>query len=125
MNDSTRRHIRKVRIEYELRHDQIVAAFGDDFREDLRLLPGAAGVHVTAFLRDRRLNDWALVQRAKLVGVGLLPLTMFSAGPRPRHGLVIGYGAIQRDQIQPGLAMLALCFRKGPRGRITSRSATR
>ncbi|MEA2526306.1 MAG: hypothetical protein QOF73_3533 [Thermomicrobiales bacterium] len=43
-------------------------------------------------------------------GVECLPLSLFSAGDNPRAGLVLGVGAIDTDQIEPGLNRLKGCF---------------
>jgi GntR family transcriptional regulator/MocR family aminotransferase len=113
-NGDLARHIRKTSAEYESRHKQIVAVLHRDFQEELDVLPTAAGLHVSAFLRHAGRDDQELVRTARRAGVGLLPLTMFSMGRKPRHGLIFGFGAIRRDQIDEGLARLARCLTANP-----------
>jgi GntR family transcriptional regulator/MocR family aminotransferase len=108
------RHIRKTRAEYESRHQQIVDVLHRDFQEELDVLPTAAGLHVSAFLRQAGRDDRDVVRSARLADVGLMPLTMFSMDPNPRHGLIFGFGAIQRDQIDEGLDRLARCLTANP-----------
>jgi GntR family transcriptional regulator/MocR family aminotransferase len=123
-NGDLARHIRRTRSEYESRHNQIVAVLHRDFHDELDVLPTAAGLHVSAFLRQAGRDDRDIVRTARLADVGLLPLTMFSMGRTPRHGLIFGFGAIRRDQIDEGLARLARCLTAKP-ARAASSTASR
>jgi GntR family transcriptional regulator/MocR family aminotransferase len=113
-NGDLARHIRKTRTEYESRHNQIVAVLHRDFHDELDVLPSAAGLHVSAFLRQSGRDDQDVVRTVRLADVGLMPLTAFSMGRTPRHGLIFGFGAIQRDQIDEGLARLARSLTENP-----------
>ena len=113
-NGDLARHIRKTRTEYESRHSQIVAVLHRDFHDELDVLPSAAGLHVSAFLRQSGRDDRDVVRTARLADVGLMGFTMFSMGRTPRHGLIFGFGAIQRDQIDEGLARLARSLAENP-----------
>jgi len=46
---------------------------------------------------------------ASQAGVECFPLALFSAGDSQRAGLLLGYGAIDTDQIEPGLNRLKGC----------------
>jgi GntR family transcriptional regulator/MocR family aminotransferase len=98
------RHIRKMRGEYQTRHEHIGRVLARDFAGLLELVPSAAGLHLSALLPEGA-DDRAVVRRAREAGVGLLALSQFFASA-PRSGLVLGYGAIPRTRIEEGLARL-------------------
>jgi GntR family transcriptional regulator/MocR family aminotransferase len=103
------RHIRRMRTEYEARHDAIVADLARD--GVLRPLPAAAGLHLTVLLPDGTpVDTLPLARRAWSAGIGLHALAQFYAGAPTRAGLVLGYGAIERSRIPAGLALLRGCL---------------
>jgi GntR family transcriptional regulator/MocR family aminotransferase len=52
----------------------------------------------------------AVLARAWEDGVGVLPLSLWDAGPPSQPGFALGYGAIGTDRIEEGLARLRRCF---------------
>ncbi len=48
---------------------------------------------------------------------GALPLSSYSAGPAKRHGLCIGYGGVEVDQIASAVRALGLAMRAANRRR--------
>lgn len=106
------RHIRKAAREYAARHARIVEAIRADFQPWLRVIPSAAGLHVAArVVPGVSLDLDQVVRRAASLGVVVRTLAYFSAEPRPRAGLVIGYGAIPTAKVDEGLRRLARSFR--------------
>lgn len=101
------RHIRKMRREYEARHERIHHTLLRDFDAWLEPVPSVAGLHLSATFKDTsaRLEREA-VARAKAAGVGLHPLSGFYAHRPARPGLVLGYGAIATHRIDEGLRRL-------------------
>jgi GntR family transcriptional regulator/MocR family aminotransferase len=94
------RHIRKATRVYAARHELITATLREDFSSFLEVVPSAAGLHLCAMLRPGASYEpvpW------------IETLAQYCAGP-VQNGLVIGYGAIQLDQITPGLRRLARSF---------------
>ncbi len=107
------RHIRRMRGEYESRHErhlQVLAGQGDW----LRPIECAAVMHLTAVLpRDRYLSPQDELERTHGSGVAVNSLSAFYAGSATRSGLVLGYGAVPLQKIEDGLQLL----RRLPRGR--------
>jgi GntR family transcriptional regulator/MocR family aminotransferase len=102
------RHVRRMRTEYESRQEAILDALaGDDV---MTPLPSAAGMHVTVLLpQTAPVDTLPVARKAWAAEVALHPLSDFYAGAPPRAGLVLGYGAIERDRITDGLARLRGC----------------
>ncbi|MFP2907244.1 PLP-dependent aminotransferase family protein [Pyxidicoccus sp. 3LFB2] len=105
------RHIRKMRREYQHRHERILERLTRDFGDWLQPVPSMAGLHLSAMLRpgSRRLEQ-DVVARANAVGVGLVPLSRYYAGPSAKPGLVLGYGAVATARIDEGLRRLRACI---------------
>jgi GntR family transcriptional regulator/MocR family aminotransferase len=99
------RHVRNARREYEARRDRLLAAIARELGDRVEVVPTAAGLHLTAFLRDD-LDDHAVVSRARELDVALSPLSRFYAA-RPKRGLVIGFGAVAYAKIDEGVRRIA------------------
>lgn len=105
------RHIRKVARVYAARHERIVALLERDFTEWLRIVPSAAGLHLCARLAPGAAVDVdVVVRRAAASGVRVHSLAGFCGQLPAQNGLVIGYGAIIEERIEPGLRLLAAAF---------------
>jgi GntR family transcriptional regulator/MocR family aminotransferase len=118
------RHIRRTRDEYAARQARIIEVVERDFTELLDVIPSTVGMHLAAWLRPAAgEDDREIVRRARALDVGLYAISQFAAEPSTRPGLVIGYGAIQRDQIDESLSRLrrAMPLRShgGGRARVT------
>jgi GntR family transcriptional regulator/MocR family aminotransferase len=109
------RHVRRAAKAYRDRHARIVAALTAE--PDLRVLPSAAGLHVTALLTDGGPERAArVVAAAAAAGVVLDDLAMY-AGPgqdsvRQTAGFVFGFGAVRPDRIEAGVAVFAARLRQ-------------
>lgn len=105
------RHIRKVRREYADRQAQIVELLERGFPSWLRLIPSAAGLHVSAAaVAGKRVEILRAAQRAQQRGIRVGVLSDFYLGAPGRAGLVIGYGAILSSRIDDGMKRLAASF---------------
>jgi GntR family transcriptional regulator/MocR family aminotransferase len=105
------RHVRRMRTAYQGRHEKIVEVLARDFEDELAVIPSSVGLHVSAVARKASVDQIATLTRvASRAGVECFPLSLFSAGDNPRAGLLLGYGAIDTDQIEPGLNRLKGCF---------------
>lgn len=100
------RHIRRMRGIYAERHHRLSTAVDRDLAEHLELIPSAVGLHVAAYLRREGVDDEDVVRRAAAAGVGVHPLSRCAVTLPPRHGLMLGYGAIDADHIPEGLRRL-------------------
>ncbi|MEP7117598.1 MAG: PLP-dependent aminotransferase family protein [Acidobacteriota bacterium] len=110
------RHIRAVTREYASRYARIAAGLERHLAPWLRLVPSAAGMHLTATIAPRAKVDVAqVVARASARGVAVRRLADFCLGPPARDGLVFGYGGISGPRIDEGLVRLAAAFAwRGP-----------
>jgi GntR family transcriptional regulator/MocR family aminotransferase len=105
------RHVRRMRTVYQGRHEKVIKVLERNFVDELAIVPSSVGLHVSALARRASVDQIAtLVRVASEAGVECFPLSLFSAGDNPRAGLVLGYGAIDTDQIEPGLNRLKGCF---------------
>jgi GntR family transcriptional regulator/MocR family aminotransferase len=104
------RHVRRMRRLYERRRELLLAGLARDFGRWLEPAASAAGLHVTAWLRQRTDAD-ALVARARQRDVGLQSLSACYLGPAPRQGLAFGYGGLPESEIAPGLERLRSLWR--------------
>ncbi|HEY0531814.1 MAG TPA: PLP-dependent aminotransferase family protein [Actinoplanes sp.] len=97
------RHVRRAGKAYGNRRSRILAALSG--LSKLQVLPSAAGLHVTALLKDGSPSEAARVSAAALAaGVAIEDLTRYSV----RHaGFVFGFGAIDPALLDEGLAIFA------------------
>lgn len=105
------RHIRAVTREYARRYEAIAAGITQQLSRWLRVVPSAAGMHVTALLPpDAAVDLGRVVARAGEHGVAVRRLADFYLGPAAADGLVLGYGGIPTSRIGDGLTQLAAAF---------------
>jgi GntR family transcriptional regulator/MocR family aminotransferase len=99
------RHVRRARAIYRRRRDRLLAALAAH-------LPGlavegvAAGMHVLLRLPPG-VDDRAVAREAERLGVRVPPLSRFALASTNVGGLVIGYGRIHEDALEPAAATLA------------------
>jgi GntR family transcriptional regulator / MocR family aminotransferase len=102
------RHIRAVTREYARRYAWIAEGLERRLSRWLRLVPSAAGMHLTATVAPGAVVDIAeVVRRAEARGVAVRALADFHLGTPTCDGLVLGYGGITIAKIDEGLALLA------------------
>ncbi|WP_440064310.1 MocR-like pyridoxine biosynthesis transcription factor PdxR [Streptosporangium sp. OZ121] len=107
------RHVRKATREYAARHERILTILRRDLHEWLEPVPSAAGLHLCAYLKPDAGVDTALVAAyAREAGVALQDLAAYYGEAPARAGLVLGYGSIPLERIEPGLGRLAESFRE-------------
>jgi GntR family transcriptional regulator/MocR family aminotransferase len=101
-----------VRSAYRQRHERIVAALEGPLSRWLELIPSAAGLHVSAYLREGTAEDAAqLVAHAAAAGVSLFDFAAISTASATPPGIVFGYGAIPTERVDHGLRKLHQCLR--------------
>jgi GntR family transcriptional regulator/MocR family aminotransferase len=105
------RHLRKMRNEYRVRHERIAEILERDFGAWLDLVPSAAGLHLSAYSKDRTAGEIVdLVAAAAADGVVVYALSQFTREETERPGIMLGYGAIALGDIDEGLRRLRRCF---------------
>jgi GntR family transcriptional regulator / MocR family aminotransferase len=110
------RHVRRARGIYRRRRDRLLAAL-DAKLPELAVEGVAAGVHVLLRL-PAGVDDRLVASAAERNGVRVVPLSAYELAPSGRGGLVIGYGRIHEDAIEPAVSALAAAVRFA-RGRAT------
>ena len=104
-------HLHRMRAVYQQRHELVTAILGQDFVEDLELMPSAAGLHVAALARGTFLHHVdGIADSATTLGVAVQELSWFSHNVKRPRGLVLGYGAIANSRITEGLRRLRTCL---------------
>ncbi len=108
------RHVRRAGKAYAGRHTRMIARLSA--MAGLDVVPSAAGLHVTALLRD---GDTAragrVVRAAAGAGVALEDLATYAAGGQDstaQAGFVFGFGGIGPAGIDEGLTILADVLRR-------------
>jgi GntR family transcriptional regulator / MocR family aminotransferase len=91
------RHIRKMRRIYEERRQLLLDCLQTELSDWLKVWPSFAGLHIAVASR-RRFSAEAVTQSAEHLGVRVQSLG--------EHGLALGYGAIEIDQIEEGIRLL-------------------
>lgn len=83
------RHLKKMRGLYARRRQWLIDALQQQFGDRLQINPQAGGMHLVAGLGA--VDDIALAQRAREVGIAVEPLSQWYLDAKPRHGLVLGF----------------------------------
>jgi GntR family transcriptional regulator/MocR family aminotransferase len=104
------RHVRKASRIYAARHERIMTALHGDLGTWLEPVPSAAGLHLCTRLTEPVDLD-AVLARAAESGIAVENLAVYCACGPARLGLVLGYGGIPTERVEPGLRLLADCFR--------------
>ena len=92
------RHIRRMRPIYAQRRQALVRGMEQHLGQWLQVLPGDAGLHLSARILNG--SSSAAVQQAALDHLpGALPLSAYAVAKSRMHGLCIGYGCVEVDQI--------------------------
>ncbi len=96
------RHIRRCHAAYAERRERLRQRFAGDLAPWFELVPATAGFHMAALAR-RPLDMATLFNLARRVDVGLYPIAGFYHSTPPRKGLMLGFGVIAAQDIDPAL----------------------
>ncbi len=99
------RHIRRCHAEYALRRSHLQRRFAGDLAPWFELVPALAGFHAAAMCRQEMDMDTVL-RLARRMEVGLYGIADFYHFSPPRQGLMLGYGGIAAEDIDPSLDRL-------------------
>jgi GntR family transcriptional regulator/MocR family aminotransferase len=104
-------HVRKANRIYAGRRRKIIEGVARDLPQWLDVVPSVAGLHLFAQLHaDSPLRVEAVTDAAAAAGVGIQSIASFAARTdteQARRGFVLGYGAIDEENIDRGLVRLA------------------
>ena len=96
------KHIRRCHDVYSQRRDRLLSHLLGDLSPWLEPLPAVAGYHLAVMFR-RPLPAAQLCHLARRSEVGLYPLDDCYRLPSNRSGLLVGFGAIEAQDIDPAL----------------------
>lgn len=99
------RHVRKMRSIYAERRQRLCDVMEKDFAQWLRPIPGIAGLHM-AMLARPAVDPEAVVEEARRAEIHVHSLRTYGGGCSGPAGLLFGYGAIDLEGIDEGLARL-------------------
>lgn len=98
-------HLRQMRKEYTKRRDTLIEALGQHLPQ-LRLGVHDRGLHFVAYL-PHGVEDSQCAALAEKEGLFVTPLSRFYLEPTLRHGLVLGFACVLRQEIDGAVRKLA------------------
>ncbi len=107
------RHLRRMHTRYAERRAALIAAVASELGELLEVRAPEAGMHLVGWLPPH-MDDATVAQQAAMYGVEVLPVSMFSSEPIRRGGLVLGYAAVNEQEIRDGVHRLAMAIHSMP-----------
>ncbi len=107
-------HVRQLLRVYRDRRAALTTALDRALAGELEVLPASAGLHLSVYFRDRRMDADAVARAAFATGVGVEALGAYYLG-RKRSGIALGWGLIPTAKIAEGVARLAGCIRRSAR----------
>lgn len=104
------RHLARMRRLYRARRDALMSALRGSLGDCVEIGPAEAGIHLLLRLPDG-VDDVTLGDAARTQGLNVTPLSphYFS---HPRPGLLLGFGALDEDNLARGVERLAPLVRR-------------
>jgi GntR family transcriptional regulator / MocR family aminotransferase len=99
-------HLRRMREVYAERLTVLLRATREQLSDVLDISDVEAGLQTSAWFR-RKIDGPAAVAAAEQRGLEVLPLSRFSSRPLARDGLLLGFAAIDTNEIRRGVKELA------------------
>jgi GntR family transcriptional regulator/MocR family aminotransferase len=106
-------HVNRARRRNGERRQVLLDALQRRFGDRIQIDGAAAGLHVVVWFRDLpQASEAALIEAARDKRLGIYPVSPLFDAARPRHrpdvvGLVMGYAALEKHQIERGCQLLA------------------
>jgi len=104
------RHVRRMRKVYAKKRELFVQSMERNCRDWIKSINGDGGLYISAEFTDD-ISTLELSKMAPEEGIRLFPLQLYAAEPPGINGLVLGFGRLSYDQIEPGVAKLAHMMR--------------
>jgi len=105
------RHVRRMRIRYQKKHDAMLRAVARHFGGKATVVGQGAGLHVVLQLAGPDPGEAAILRRALESGIRLFPFSAFYVEGRPESTrLLLGFGGMSAGEIEQGVKLLSrLC----------------
>jgi GntR family transcriptional regulator / MocR family aminotransferase len=101
------RHIRRMRVLYQVRRSVLVRAIQSHMNDRLEVIGAEAGMHLAALLPPGA-DDVEVSRKALRNGISVMPLSSCYSRPPARGGLILGYGGASVHQIHDGVRKLRM-----------------
>ena len=101
------RHIRRVRTGCKKKHDAMLRAIDRHFGDSADIIGQGAGLHVVLRLSGVSMSEEELVKKAGAAGVRLFPFSETLDGGGDSGMLLLGFGAMQPEEIDRGVELLS------------------
>jgi GntR family transcriptional regulator/MocR family aminotransferase len=108
------RHLRRMRALYTERSAALIDALTHELGDMLAVQPPEGGMQLVGWLPPG-CDDRVATAHAAAHDVDVTPVSLFSLEPQPRGGLVLGYAAINEQEIRAGAQRLARALHSLPR----------
>ncbi|MGR8997486.1 MAG: MocR-like pyridoxine biosynthesis transcription factor PdxR [Gammaproteobacteria bacterium] len=106
------RHIRRMRKVYGDRHTTLISAISRHCPDLLEPISAPCGLHMTAMLKDQRLQAEDIAEHAADNGMGLYALTRYPVAKSRLNGFAFGLGLINSECIDDAIVQLVSLMRK-------------
>lgn len=106
------RHIRRMRMAYQKKHDTLLRAVEQHFGSRAVIVGQGAGLHVVAQLPPTPHSEAEIIERASHEGIRLFPFSSTCvAGETGPLRLLLGFGGMTSSEIEEGISLLPhICF---------------
>ncbi|MBT0653979.1 PLP-dependent aminotransferase family protein [Geomobilimonas luticola] len=106
------RHVRRMRILYQKKHDTLLRAIAHHFGSRATVIGQGAGLHVVLQLHEGHAGEAVIIKRAEREGIRLFPFSATCATDEPAStNLLLGFGGMAAAEIERGIGLLSrLCF---------------
>ena len=102
------RHVRRVRITYQKKHDAMLKAIKQYFGNRATVVGQGAGLHVVLQLHDKNPGETEIIRRAAKNGINLFPFSATCATGEPAAtSLLLGFGGMSAAEIEQGIEILS------------------
>ncbi|HEX6049703.1 MAG TPA: PLP-dependent aminotransferase family protein [Gemmatimonadaceae bacterium] len=100
------RHVRQMRAAYAERQDALLRGIARELGDLVEAQPVETGMHLVAWLRDRRADDVRISRLAHEAGVEAGALSIYRVEARLPPGLLLGFAAVRPSDMGPALRLL-------------------
>lgn len=102
------RHVRRMRISYQKKHDAMLKAINHYFGTRATVVGQGAGLHVVIQLQEENLGETEIIRRAAHHGINLFPFSATCAvGAPAATSLLLGFGGLSAAEIEQGIEILS------------------